>query len=271
MHFVTPLNTSFRAFTGGGTRGVVHKVDDTKLLQEMKANFMVNETREAIEAPQNYGFTSVVFDAEQDQQGKVQASAEHFTSFLGGNRTVPVSIMDDRRHRLYKLDQGDTAMFRGRGDKQQFHLTKDGGFWTAPKDKTVRMQLLTEDSESNATQQQGGGGSGGAGAGGGAAASTLDAAGGSGGQQSGGGQQQQSKKGQEAKYKDGKKSPYFVDVTKDSTRASGKEVHIMLDDGKVYAHIVGKEVYLGGKKGEGTFARVATEQGLSINVYAKIG
>ena len=136
--------------------------------------------------------------------------------------------MDDRRHRLYKLDQGDTAMFRGRGDKQQFHLTKDGGFWTAPKDKTVRMQLLTEDSESNATQQQGGGGSGGAGAGGGAAASTLDAAGGSGGQQSGGGQQQQSKKGQEAKYKDGKKSPYFVDVTKDSTRASGKEVHIMM-------------------------------------------
>jgi hypothetical protein len=84
-------------------------------------------------------------------------------------------------------------------------------------------------------------------------------------------QPQQQKRGQEARYQDGQKSYRFVDVTKDATRTSGKEVHIMLDDGKIYAHIVGQEVYLGGKKGEGTFGRVGTDQGLSVNVYAKVG
>jgi phage gp45-like len=270
MHRATPLNSSFRAFTGGGTRGIVHEADDTKLLQEMKANFMVNETREAIESPQNYGFTSVVFDAEKDMMGKVQAAAEHFTSFLGGNRTLPVSIMDDRRHRLYKLDKGDTAMFRGRGDKQQFHLTQDGGFWTAPQDKTVRMSLIPENSESNSTQQSAG--AGGAGGGTGGPSVTAADAGTGGGAATGTGQQQgQQKKGQEAVYKKAKDSKVFVDMTKDATRASGKEVHIMLDDGKIYAHVIGQEVYLGGKKGEGTFAKVSTVSGPSINVYAKVG
>jgi hypothetical protein len=45
----------------------------------------------------------------------------------------------------------------------------------------------------------------------------------------------------------------------------------MLDDGKLYVHVVGGEVYLGGKKGDGTFGRVATDKGYSINVYAKMG
>jgi phage gp45-like len=285
MHRATPLNTSFRSYTAGGSRSVVKEVDDKKLMQSMSGNIMHNESREDVEAPQNYGFTSVVFDAEKDQMGKMQG-AEVAHGFLGGNRSYPVAgAMDDRRHRLFKLEKGDSAMFRGRGDKQQFHMTKDGGFWTAPQDKTVRMQLVQKDSESNSTQQQGG-----QSGGGGASlreaaqlvegtlmpdgkrlprATLLDDAGGGGGQS--GGQQQQQNKGQEALYKDGQKSPMFVDVTKDATRASGKEVHIMLDDGKIYAHIVGKEVYLGGKKGEGTFGRVGTDKGLSVNVYAKVG
>ena len=128
MHRATPLNTSFRAYTAGGARSVVNQVDDTKLMQEMGGNFMANETRDAIEAAQNYGFTSVVFDAEKGQDGKIAASAETFIGFMGGNRSFPASgNMDDRRHRLYKLEKGDTAMFRGRGDKQQFHMTQDGG------------------------------------------------------------------------------------------------------------------------------------------------
>jgi phage gp45-like len=286
MHRATPLNTSFRSYTAGGSRSVVKEVDDKKLMQSMSGNIMHNESREDVEAPQNYGFTSVVFDAEKDQMGKMQG-AEVAHGFLGGNRSYPVAgAMDDRRHRLFKLEKGDSAMFRGRGDKQQFHMTKDGGFWTAPQDKTVRMQLVQKDSESNSTQQQGGGQSGG-GVGVSAQAepmegelmpdgkrlpraTQLDAGGGTsgGGQQQG---QQQQNKGQEALYKDGQKSPMFVDVSKDATRASGKEVHIMLDDGKIYAHIVGKEVYLGGKKGEGKFGRIGTDKGLSVNVYAKVG
>ena len=287
MHRQTPLNSALRGFFSGGSPSVVDQVDDTKLMQEGAGNFMANETRKAVQSPQNYGFTSVVFDAEKDMMGKIQASAETFTSFMGGNRSYPVNgNMDDRRHRLFKLEKGDTAMFRGRGDKQQFHMTQDGGFWTAPQDKTVRMHLLQQDSESNSTTQQGGSASGGGSAGATAMIAepkqgdlmpdgkrlprpTQMADGGGGGSSSGEGQQQN--KGQEALYKEGQKSPLFVDVTKDATRAGGKEVHLMLDDGKIYAHIVGKEVYLGGKKGEGTFGRVATDKGLSINVYAKVG
>lgn len=200
MHRATPLNSSFRSYSAGGARSVVDQVDDQKLMQEMGGNFMHNESRKEIEAPQNYGFTSVVFDAEKGEDGKVAASAETFIGFMGGNRSFPVSgPMDDRRHRMYKCDKGDTAMFRGRGDKQQFHLTKDGGFWTAPQDKTVRMQLVPKDSESNETVSKGGGGSGGGSAG----TQQLEGGGDSGGGASGG---QQQKRGQEPLYKEGQQS-----------------------------------------------------------------
>ena len=285
MHRQTPLNSALRGFFSGGSPSVVDQVDDTKLMQEGAGNFMANETRKAVQSPQNYGFTSVVFDAEKDMMGKIQASAETFTSFMGGNRSYPVNgNMDDRRHRLFKLEKGDTAMFRGRGDKQQFHMTQDGGFWTAPQDKTVRMHLLQQDSESNSTMQSGGSG--------GSSAGTMMAepkqgdlmpdgkrlprptqmdmsADGGGGGSGGGGQQQN--RGQTALYKDGQQSPMFVDVTKDASRVSGNEVHLMLADGNLYVHVVGNEVYLGGKKGSGKFGRVATDQGISVNVYAKVG
>ena len=178
---------------------------------------------------------------------------------MGGTRPSPAGAREnDGGHRLYKLKKGDTAMFRGRGDKQQFHLTEEGGFWTSPQNKTVRMQLAPEDSEDNSTQ----------GGGGGAKAELRDGSTGGGGQAQGG----QQKRGQEAVYKKGKDSHRFIDATKDASRVSGDNVHLMLGDKKVYVHVADdKNVYLGGKKGEGTFARVATEAGLSINVFAKIG
>ena len=272
MHRSTPASTLLRGYTSGGARGVVDQVDDSKFMQEMAGNFMVNETRKGCEAPQNYGFTSVVFDAEKDALGKILAAAEHFTSFIGGSRSFPASIMDDRRHRLFKLDKGDCAMFRGRGDFLQLHLTGDGGFWTAAQNKTLRMQLVQKDSQTNSTQQQQGSGSSGTSTGG-ASVSTHDGTtGGDGGSSGGQSQQGQQQRGQQSVYKDGQNSPLFVDITKDATRASGKEVHLMLDDQKVYVHVVGGEVYLGGKKGDGTFQKVLTEGGTpSINVYAKVG
>jgi phage gp45-like len=263
MHRATPLNTSIRSYTAGGSRSVVDKVDDTKLMQEMAGSIMHNESRKEIEAAQNYGFTSVVFDAEKDQNGK-KVGAELFMSFMGGNRSFPAAgPMDDRRHRMYKLEKGDTAMFRGRGDKQQFHMTKDGGFWSAPQDKTVRMQLLTSNSESNSTVQQGGSG------GSGASAATRDA-GASGGSSSGGGQQQ--KRGQEAVYKDGQSSARFLDITADKTRASGSQVHLMLDDQQTYVHChTDKNVYVGGEAGKHPFSMLVTLDGPCSNSQGRIG
>jgi hypothetical protein len=174
--------------------------------------------------------------------------------------------MDDRRHRLYKLQKGDTAMFRGRGDKQQFHMTQDGGFWTAPQDKMLRMHLLQQDSETNSTQGGGGG------SGGGGGAQLRDAGSGGGGSpsgQQGGGQQ---KRGQEALYKDGKKSPLFVEITKDKTRLAGKTAHMVLDDGNTYVHCnTDKNVYLGAEAGKGTFDFVVTLAGPCVNTKGKIG
>jgi phage gp45-like len=263
VHRATPLNSSFRAYTAGGARSVVEKVDDSKLMQEMAGNFMANESRSGIEAPQNYGFSSVVFDAEKDVMGRIKASAETFIGFMGGNRSFPVAgAMDDRRHRLYKLEPGDTAMFRGRGDKQQLHLTKDGGFWSAPQDKTVRMQLVPSDSESNASIASGGS------SGGRASAQQLEGAGNSSSGQDGG----QQKRGQEPVYKDGQGSHRFVDVTKDKTRASGNQVHLMLDDQKTYVHAHSdKNVYLGAEAGTASFDLLITLSGPCVNTLGKKG
>jgi phage gp45-like len=262
MHRATPLNTSIRSYTAGGSRCVLGKADDSKLMQEVSCSIMHNEARKEIEAAQNYGFTSVHFDPEQDENGKT-VGAESFLGFMGGNRSFPTSgPTDDRRHRLYKLETGDTAMFRGRGDKQQFHMTKDGGFWSAPQDKTVRMQLLTTDSESNATVQQGGQQQGGGSTG----PSTRD--GDSSQQQQGSGQQQ---RGQEAVYKDGQQSKRFVDVTKDKTRASGPQVHLMLDDDQTYVHLhTDKQVYVGGEAGKHTFAKIVTLDGPCSNGLGRL-
>jgi phage gp45-like len=279
MHRQTPANSAMRGYYGGGSIGVVDQVDDTKLLQEMGGNFMSNETRSGVNAPQNYGFTSVVFDAEKDGMGNIQSSAEHFTSFMGANRSFPTAIMDDRRHRMFKLEKGDTAMFRGRGDFQQFHMTQNGGFWTAPRDKIVRMQMVDQDSQSNSTYQQGGGQSGG-GAGaqsihpqrvrnvrdGQEAVMPFDGTSGNG---SGGQGQQQ--KGQEAIYQKGQQSFRFVEVTKDKTRMGGTECHMCLSDGNTYLHCNSdKQVYVGGKAGSGTFDKLVTLSGPCSNSLGKL-
>lgn len=257
MHRVTPVMTAIRAFTAGGARSCVDQIADGHFMQEMAGNFMKGETRSAIESPQNYGFTSVVADADKDSNGAVTACAEAFISFMGGNRSFPVaSIMDDRRHRLMGLEKGDTAMFRQKDDGQQFHMTQDGGFWSAQTEKTVRMQLV--DKQQQGGQQQGSG------------ASTRDTTGGSSGSSSTGGQQGGQQMGQKPVYKDGQKSYRFVDVTKDASRLSGNEAHLMLSDGDSYVHCTGQKAYLGGNASKHQFSKVLTEDGVAINVYAKI-
>jgi hypothetical protein len=286
MHRATPANSSFRGYVSGGARATVHKADDEKLMQEHHSDFMTNESREGIESPQNYGFTSVVMDATKDAMGKVTACAETFISFMGGNRSFPVAgNMDDRRHRLFKLGKGDTAMFRTKGSKQQLHMTDDGSFWSAPRDKTIRMALLDEDSEKDEQQQQQQGGQQGGGGSGGTPTALGEeptaneelaaffAAGGSsssGGSSGGQGQQGQQKHGQEAKYKDNKKSYRYMDITKDETRSGGVNVRTYLQDGKAYLDVnKDKNVYLGGKSGDGNFAMIVTVKGPAKNSKAK--
>jgi phage gp45-like len=253
MHRSTPAATLSRSYSSGGGRSVVHEVDDTKLMQEMKGGVLAGEKRKQVEAPQNYGFTSVTADADKGADGSITGSPETFISYIGGNRSFPVATaIDDRRHRLYKLEKGDVAMFRLRDDQQQMHLTKDGGFWSAPDDKTVRMQLVPK------KQQQSGG-----------TPTPHDGTGGGTGTSSQGQQQ----KGQQAVYKDGKDGDLYIDVTKDATRSSGTNVHLIAKGKGVLVHVSSDgNIYLGGKSGSGMFKKVMLSgEELSKNVYALTG
>src|SRR5262245_1658917 len=263
MHRATPAHSIFRAFVAGGARATVNSVDDSKFMQEHASDFMANESRKGIESPQNYGFTSVTAPPTKDEFGNIIACAETFIQFMGGNRSFPVAgNIDDRRHRLLGLNPGDGAMFRQALDKLQFHLNDLGGFLTAPRDKTLRMQLLDEDTQQQQQGSQGGGGGG----------SSARAAGGTGGGGTGGqGQKQKQKLGQQAVYKDAQKSFRFLDVTKDETRASGTNVRSYLSDGKAYLDVnEDKTVYVGAQKGKGTFAMLVTVKGPVINGQGKI-
>lgn len=112
MHRSTPADTLHRSYDSGGCRTIIDNVDDSHLMQEMAGNFMKGEARKAIEAAQNYGFSSVVMKATKGKDGQIEECAEGFISFMGGNRSFPVcTVMDDRRHRPMQLPEGASAQY----------------------------------------------------------------------------------------------------------------------------------------------------------------
>jgi phage gp45-like len=197
MHRATPSASSFRAFSSGGARALVDLVDDLKQMQEMGGSFMKGESRDKIESPQNYGFTSVVMPATKGKDGQIMESAEAFMSFMGGNRSFPVcAVMDDRRYRLKGLQPGDTAIYDHQ--QQQLHMNKDGTFLTGLREKKVRLQLADVDKQQ---EQPGGGGK--------AARAEGDS-----GSSDAGKSGEQKKTGQKSRYT--KESKKYVDLNKDS-------------------------------------------------------
>ncbi len=154
MHRATPLNTAFVSYVSGGARTLIDTVDDGKMMQEMAGTMMFGEARDKVEAPQNYGFTSVVRPATKDKNGKIQASAEGFMSFMGGNRSFPVcSIMDDRRYRPYGLKPGENAQY---DDLGQMTLLRRTGLFLLSNDNAEDGQ---QSGGATPTQHDSGGGS----------------------------------------------------------------------------------------------------------------
>ena len=152
----SPFESSHRAYHSGGSRSVIEEADDSKLMQEHKGNFMKGESRSGVESPQNYGFVSVVHKADKDKDGNIEMGAE---SFMGGNRSFPVyGATDDRRHRLHGLEEGDSAFHRGKDDRQQMHMTKDGNFISARSDRKQRIALVPPPQDDQQQQDQGRGG-----------------------------------------------------------------------------------------------------------------
>ena len=262
MHRFTPLAAAYVAFTGGGARSVVDKINDDPMMQEMTGNFMRGETRKAIEAPQNYGFTSVVMEATKGADGLIKESAEAFISFMGGNRSFPVAtVMDDRRFRLKGLKPGDVAFYDHQ--QQQFHFNEKGGFLTGLKGKKLRFSLADPDEKQQQQQQASAQPSVSAHANGGSSST-----GGSGGAQ--GGQQAGVKNGgQKARYE--KESKQYSEITPDKNKSMNKKQEIWLDDDDTAIIMKEGKVYLGGDPDKGhIFSLVVTVDGPSKNVYARL-
>jgi phage gp45-like len=228
MHRATPLNSSFRAYSGGGSRSVVHEVDDNKGMQETKANFMAGETRTGIEAPQNYGFTSTCADGDKDSNGKLTMGPEAFMGFNGGNRSFPVCyVMDDRRHRLNNLAKdaakGASAMYGLKKWGLQQLISHDGMFNSVDNQRRYHTALVQNTNEQQ--QQQGGGNQAGQ-----ASVKALagDGGGGDQGTQAQQGQQQGSKLGQKTLHQ--QSSDTFHEINSSFQQMSrGSGSHLMDD------------------------------------------
>jgi Bacteriophage Mu Gp45 spike protein len=238
MHRATPSDSSFRGYAAGSRGGVVKSVTDSNGLQTCSSGMMKGESREDIEAPQNYGFTSVCADAGADGKGP-----ECQFNYSGGNGSFPIAgAMDDRRHRLLELDKvakGSTGMYGLKEWGQQLLNTEKGWFMTGNIEKKMRLQLVENEQKQG---QQGGGQSGG----GGGASATQFAAGGGGGGGGGGseGGGQQGQDGQKTLHE--KQSKYYVDITKERIEHNHEKRHkIMLDDKETAVDIVDGQVYVG--------------------------
>jgi len=231
MHRATPLSTSFRANTAGGMRSQIDKVDDSKTMQSAAGAGMHSESYKDAEAPQNYGFTSVVADATKDKDGRIESSAESFVQFIGGNRNHAIAgSMDDPRHRLKDLAKdaakGSTAMYGLREWGQQSLICEKGMFMTGNTQKKMRFQLV-ENSNDDSQQQQGGSG---------APSAQTQADGGGGG--AGGGQQgQDSKKPKGQKTLHKQPSTTYIDQTSNAIQTTrGQGNHSVQDDRIINYH-----------------------------------
>jgi phage gp45-like len=139
----TPLDSSFRAYVAGGARGCTHEADDTKKMQEVKVNFLKNETRDKVEHPQNYGFTSYFRKAEK-KNGEIEKCAEHFSQFMGGNRTFPVcEIVDDRRYRVFNTEEGEVTVY----DDQQQSVKLKRKEIQARSQKRITVRLIKDEGQ----------------------------------------------------------------------------------------------------------------------------
>ena len=86
-------------------RAIVSLVTDTTGIQTVQLGVLEGETRDGLERPQPYGFTSVPL-----------AGAEAVVLFVGGKRDHGLVIaVDDRRYRKKGLAAGEVALYHKDG------------------------------------------------------------------------------------------------------------------------------------------------------------
>ena len=95
-------------------RAVLTVVNDDTPLQTVQVEALPGEIIDGAERFQIYGFTS-----------HPKPGADALVLAVGGNRTHPVILIDDRRTRPKDLAEGEVMIHAGRDD-QYIHLKEDG-------------------------------------------------------------------------------------------------------------------------------------------------
>jgi len=250
----TTVTDAARRAQSNASRATLREADDDHLWQEMKAlDVTHSETHTGVERAQQYGFTCVPAKQDQEEQQQQQQdqsqgastgslggggggtsssdeadvndqqpqgdAAEAIIMYLNGSRSHPVVVsVDDRRHRLKGLEEGDVAHYRLKDDRQQIHLHKDGTYISARDDKTIRMAMVPKQQQGQQQQQQQG-------------------------QQQGNGQQQKKEYGQKSARDDNVQSSMSVELNGQAAtmihgqghvQATPKHAHIRTGGNRIF-------------------------------------
>ena len=219
MTIRTTLAHATRQARMGTARATIREFDDEHLMQQVKqADVYHSETPSDFERWQAVGMTAFPIKQQEDPNQKKQSkpanatedgdwnhdqptgpAAEAVMLYLGGSRSHPVAMVDDRRVRPYGMSEGEGAHYAPDGSEQMVLFKENGTYITSldgpsvkdPKTKKTRFVSLRHVNKKMQThkiekKQDSGSSSGGGSAG--AQATQLAANGGS---SSGGGQQQE--------------------------------------------------------------------------------
>jgi phage gp45-like len=216
MSVRTTLTDTTRKARMGTARATIREFDDDHLMQQVKkADVYHSETPSDFERWQPVGMTAFPIKQQEDENKKSPApksapedgdwnhdqptgpAAEAVMLYIGGSRSHPVAMVDDRRVRPYGMSEGEGAHYAPDGSEQMVLFKENGTYIVGldgpsvkdKKEKKTRMVSLRHVSKKMQThkiekKQDGGGGSGG-----GSGPSAQQLAAGS----TGGGQQQEEK------------------------------------------------------------------------------
>ena len=108
-------------------RAVLRVIDDSTPLQTVQVEALPGEVIDGAEKFGMYGFTSHPLPG-----------ADALVLSVGGIRQHPVILVDDRRHRMKNLDEGEVALYTN-NDDQHILLKADGSIELKAGSSTLTM------------------------------------------------------------------------------------------------------------------------------------
>lgn len=211
MTIRTTLANATRQARMGTARATIREFSDDHLMQEVvKADVYHSETPSDFERWQMVGMTSVPIKQQEDpnqKQSKKESkptedgdwnhdqpkgpAAEALMIYVGGSRSHPIALVDDRRVRPYEMSEGEGANYAPDGSEQMvlfkgngtYIVSLDGKSVKDPKENATRFASLrhvNKKMQTHKIEKKKDGGDGGGSAG---AQATTQAAAGGGGEQ----------------------------------------------------------------------------------------